>query len=69
MMLLVAKSAGRPLKTVKPFTANKAARFAKNFRPGELEKLSGDLVALWHETKREAGPDFAVGLERLVLSL
>ncbi len=69
MMLLVIKAKGTPLKTVKPFVASKAARFAKNYSQVELEQLSGELVSLWHESKRENGPDFEVGLERLVLSL
>jgi len=69
MILLVAKSPGKQLKTVKPFVAGKSARFARQYSLTELEKLSGDLVALWHETKRENGPDFALGLERLILSI
>ena len=69
MILLVAKSQGKTLKTVKPFVVSKSARFARQYSIAELEKLSGDLVALWHETKRENGPDFALGLERLILSI
>jgi DNA polymerase III delta subunit len=69
MILLVTKSQGKTLKTVKPFVAGKSARFARQYSLSELEKLSGDLVALWHDTKRENGPDFALGLERLILSI
>jgi len=76
MMLLVSRTADqsadkaeRELKTVKPFVAGKAARYAKNYQPGELEKLSGDLVALWHQSKSEHPRDLAVGLERLILGL
>ncbi len=70
MMLLVKKTkSSESLKTVKPFVADKARRYGKNYQTEELEKLSGDLLALWHESKEENGCDFAIGLEKLILSL
>lgn len=69
MILVVAKAKGRELKTVKPFVAGKSLRFAKNYSERELEALSGNLVALWHESKQENPIDFEVGLERLILNI
>lgn len=67
-MLLVAKEGSENLKTIKPFVAGKAKRGLAKFKVEELEKLSGDLVALWHDTRRGLG-DFDIGLEQLVLSI
>ena len=69
MILLVTKSQGKQLRTLKAFVVGKSTRFARQYSLAELEKLSGDLVALWHETKRENSPDFTLGLERLILSI
>lgn len=66
-MLVVAKQT-EELKTVKPFTAQKSKRGLEKFTVAELEKLSGDLAALWHDTRRGL-VDFAIGLERLVLAI
>jgi DNA polymerase III delta subunit len=53
---------------LKPFVLNKAKRFAKNYSPDELTKLSSDLVGLYHNTRRGI-VDFEVGLERILLDV
>jgi len=68
MMLLIQKSGGNRLVSVKPFVAIKARRFLRNFKEEELTALSGALVALWHDSRRGL-TDFEVGLERLILSV
>lgn len=67
-LLLVKRSSAGSLKTVKPYTATKAARSLKNFQPGELEQYSWDLLVLWHEARRGL-IDFEIGLERFILKI
>jgi DNA polymerase III delta subunit len=69
MLLLVRHAGAKKLTSVKDFVAGKARRGNQNYKDGELEKLSGELVALWHESKEEQGRDFAMGLERLILNI
>lgn len=52
----------------KPFVYNKAKRALSLFKQGELDRLSRDLVAIYHEGHM-GKRDIAVALERLVLSL
>jgi DNA polymerase III delta subunit len=67
-MLLVAKSGKGELKTVKPFVADKARRALAKYKIEELEKMSTDLVVLWHDSRRGL-IDFDFGLEKFVLSI
>ncbi len=67
-MLLVKKSAGQKLTSLKPFVLQKTSRQVARWSEGELEHWSAALIALWHESRR-GRTDFELGLERLVLSL
>lgn len=40
---------------MKPFPYNKAKGFLKNFKPGEIEKMSEDLVLGYHKARRGEG--------------
>ena len=62
-------SAGGEIKSLKPFVIQKARQFSANFSQSELANLSSNLVKLWHETKREENRDFALELERLLLTV
>lgn len=66
-MLVVGKQKGK-VKSLKPFVVSKAERGLQKFKMEELEKLSRDLVALWHDSRRGRA-DFDLGLEKLVLSI
>jgi DNA polymerase III delta subunit len=66
--LLTVQNSKTPPKAMKPFVLQKSQRALKNFQPGELEQLSGELVTLWHEARRGQA-DFEIGLEKLVLSI
>jgi DNA polymerase III delta subunit len=57
-----AKEAG-----MKDFPYNKAKGALKNWKDGELEKVSESLLATYHDGHRDA--DMAIGLERLVLRI
>ena len=52
----------------KPFVYQKCSRFAKNFKPGEIAKLHGELSRIYHESRR-GKDEFDIALERLALSL
>lgn len=65
-MLIAAKE--KEPKTLKPFVLQKARRGLSKFKVEELEKLSGDLVRFWHDSRRGLA-DFDIGLEKLVLSI
>ncbi len=66
--LLTVQNSKTPPKTMKPFVLQKSQRALRNFKPGELEALSGELIALWHDARR-GQRDFEIGLEKLVLSI
>ncbi|MEA1929522.1 MAG: hypothetical protein U9M92_01375 [Patescibacteria group bacterium] len=67
-MLLVKKSAGAKLKSLKPFVLQKTSRQVAKFEVEELEQFSNKMIALWHDSRRGLS-DFGLGLEQLVLSL
>lgn len=60
-----AKSAGEA--GVSPFPFQKAQRFAKNFKDGELENISARLVCLYHDAHR-GKIDLREGLETFILT-
>lgn len=70
-MLLVAQTekAGGEITSLKPFVLSKSRQAAKNYTISELALLSGQLVRVWHETKRYIGRDLALELERLMLNI
>lgn len=51
-----------------PFVLNKSKKYAKNFTEEELKKFYGDLVILYHESRRGNG-DFDSLLESFILNL
>lgn len=66
--LLLVQNSPHPPAGLKPFLIDKSRRALKNFKVGELERLSARLVQLWHEARRGQA-DFAIGLEKLVLAI
>ncbi len=52
---------------MKEFPYNKAKRSARNFKAGELARLSKKVTDLYHVSRR--GGDMALGLEELVLNI
>lgn len=53
---------------MKPFPYNKAKGYLKNFKPGELEKLSAELVGGYHRVRRGEG-EMETLVERFLLKL
>lgn len=53
---------------IKPFVFNKSLRTSKNFKEGELEKVSSEMVAVYHRA-RLGQEDFEIGLEKLILNI
>lgn len=70
-MLLVAQMgiASEKVTSLKPFVLEKSKRASKNYTIPELSHLSGELVRLWHESKRHSGRDFGLELEHLMLKI
>ena len=66
--LLLVKNSPAPPSAMKPFVLEKTRQALGNFKSGELENLSAQLVALWHDARR-GQTDFDLGLEKLVLSV
>jgi len=67
-MMLAQKTQNAAEAGLNPFVFSKAQGFARNFRDGELAKMSGELVSLSHEARRGAH-DFDVALERWILNV
>ncbi len=65
-MLLASKSGSAEEAGLKPFVYKKSLGFAKNFKPAELEKMSADLVMMYHQAHR-GRVDFGSELEKWVL--
>jgi len=61
-----ANSAGEA--RLKPFVFNKSKRNAENFKEEELEKISSELVSIYHDARRGI-VDMDVGLEKLMLRI
>jgi DNA polymerase III delta subunit len=67
-MLLASASSSAKESGLSPFVYSKANGFAKNYTRAELEKLSSDLVTLYHESRRGAH-ELPIALEQFILSL
>lgn len=67
-MLLVKKTKDEKELNLKPFVLGKAKRAAQKFETKELEKLSGELVDLYHETYL-GSDEFEYGLEKILLGV
>lgn len=67
--MLAAGNSGSPEEAgQKPFVYSKFKRYAKNFKEGELSKLSRELITLYHESRR-GKYDLETALERWVLAI
>ncbi|MBU4480046.1 hypothetical protein KKG48_01210 [Patescibacteria group bacterium] len=53
---------------LKPFVYNKSLRFAKNFKEGELEKISSQLISIYHDARRGI-LDFGIEMEKFILEI
>ncbi len=67
-MLIAAKTKSVAETDMKPFPYSKAKSFLKNFKPGELEKLSEDLVTGYHKSRQGEG-EIETLVEKILLSL
>ena len=67
-MLLASSAKSAKEAGLSPFVFSKASSFAKNYTRGELEKLSHDLVTLYHDSRRGLH-ELPVALEQFILSL
>lgn len=67
-MLLAQSATSATEAGLKPFVFSKARSGLVKFKEGELQKLSSDLVRIYHEARR-GRHDLGVALERWVLSV
>jgi hypothetical protein len=67
-MLLAKKCKNAEEAGMKSFPFDKARGYARNYKDGELEKMSSELVSMYHEAHR-GNTDFFVSLEKFILSL
>jgi DNA polymerase III delta subunit len=67
-MLLAKKCKTAEEARMSPYPFQKAREYARNYKDGELEKISGDLVLMYHEAHR-GNLDFFVALEKFILGL
>ncbi|MFA5736653.1 MAG: hypothetical protein WCX70_00415 [Candidatus Paceibacterota bacterium] len=67
-MLLVKRTENEKELNLKPFVLGKTKRVAQKFEIEELEKLSSELVDLYHETYL-GSEEFEFGLERILLGV
>ncbi len=67
-MLLAKKCKNADEANMKPFPFSKAREYARNYKDGELEKISSNLVSMYHEAHR-GNLDFFVALEKFILQL
>jgi hypothetical protein len=67
-MLLAKKCKTAEDAGMKSFPFQKAREYSRNYKDGELEKLSSELVGMFHEAHR-GNIDFHVALEKFILSL
>jgi hypothetical protein len=67
--MLLAKKCKTPSEAnMKPFPFEKSRGYSRNYKDGELEKISSELVAMYHEAHR-GNIDFFVALEKFILEL
>ncbi len=67
-MLIASRTKSVSETDMKPFPYDKAKSFLKNFKPGELEKISENLVIGYSEVRRGKG-DLETFIEKTLLSL
>lgn len=67
-MLLASKTKNVGETDMKPFPYSKAKSFLKNFKPGELETLSENLVIGYHQARRGVG-EVETLVEKTILKL
>lgn len=67
-MLIASRTKSVAETDMKAFPYSKAKSFLKNFQPGELEKLSEDLVIGYHLARRGEGEVWAL-VEKTLLKL
>ncbi len=67
-MLIAAKTESVGETDMKPFPYSKAKSFLKNFKPGELEKLSESLVIGYHSARR-GEEEIETLVEKILLKL
>jgi hypothetical protein len=67
-MLLALKCASAEDAKMKPYPFQKSKAFAKKYKQVELEKMSSNLVSMYHEAHR-GKIDFYIALEKFILSL
>jgi len=67
-LLVASKTKNASEADMKPFPYNKAKEFLRNFKPGELEKLSEALVLGYHRARRGEG-EVETLVERSLLNL
>jgi len=67
-MLLAKKCKTAEDAGMKEFPFSKSSGYSKNYKDGELEKMSSELVAMYHEAHR-GNVDFFVALEKFILGL
>ncbi len=66
--MLIAGRTNATESGLKPFVYNKSKQFSKNFKPEELQKISGQLVSMYHDAHRGL-VDFGNALEVFTLSV
>lgn len=67
-MILAKRSKDASDAGMKPYPFQKAKEYSKNYKEGELEKISSKLVSMYHEAHR-GKEDFYVTLEKFILGL
>ena len=67
-MLLSQKCKNPDEANMKPYPFQKAREYSRNYKDGELEKISFKLVSMYHEAHR-GNEDFYIALESFILSL
>ena len=67
-MLLGKKSKTADEAGMKPYPFQKSKEYARNYKDGELESISSNLVSMYHEAHR-GNTDFFVALEKFILEL
>jgi len=67
-MLLAKKCKTAEEARMSPYPFQKAREYARNYKDGELEKISTEFVSMYHEAHR-GNKDFFIALERFILTL
>lgn len=67
-MLIASATSSAIEADMKPFPYNKAKGFLRNFKPGELERLSQNLVLDYHKARRGEG-EIETLVEKVLLRL